>query len=70
MERKTVPVYLNDTIVPGIHLTILKPQTQTVWTVDVLQMMKSEKELLAHIPDYKKITERKVFEDKVVLLST
>jgi hypothetical protein len=70
MERKTVPVYLNETIIPGIHLTILKPQTQAIWTVDVLQMMKSEKELLSHIPDYTKITERRVFEDKVVLLST
>jgi hypothetical protein len=69
MERKTVPVYLNDTIVPGIQLSILKPQTQAVWTVDVMQMMKSEKELLIHIPNYKKITERQVFEDKVVFIS-
>jgi hypothetical protein len=70
MERKTVPVYLNETVIPGIYITILKPQTQTVWTVDVLQMMKSEKELIIHIPEYTKITERRVFEDKVVLLST
>jgi hypothetical protein len=68
MERKTVPVYLNETVIPGIQLTILKPQTQTIWTVDVMQMMKSEKELISHIPDYKKITERKVFEDKVVFV--
>jgi hypothetical protein len=70
MERKTVPVYLNDTLIPGIQLTILKPQTQAMWTIDVMNMMKTEKELLTHVPDYKKITERRVFEDKVVLLST
>ena len=68
MERKTVPVYLNKTLISGIQLTILKPHNQSVWMVDVMQMMKSEKELISHIPDYKKITERHVFEDKIVLL--
>jgi hypothetical protein len=69
MERKTVPVYLNETLIPGIQITILKPHNQSVWMVDVMQMMKSEREFIVHIPDYKKITERHVFEDKVVLIS-
>jgi hypothetical protein len=69
MEQKTVPVYLNELVIPGIQLTILKPQSQAIWTVDVLQMMKSEKELISHIPEYTKITERQVFEDKVVFVS-
>jgi hypothetical protein len=70
MERKSVPVYLNDTLIPGIQITIVKPTNQTVWMVDVMAMMRSERELISHIPDYKKITERHVFEDKVVLVST
>jgi hypothetical protein len=68
MERKSVPVYLNTMLIPGIEITIVKPMNQTVWMVDVINMMRSERELIAHIPDYKKITERHVFEDKIVLV--
>ena len=68
MERKSVPVYLNSIQIPGIEIIIVKPINQTIWMVDVMNMMRSERELIAYIPDYKKITERCVFEDKVVFV--